>query len=246
MIEVQNLTKRFGAVTAVDDLSFTVQPGRVTGFLGPNGSGKSTTLRAIAGLDVPQAGRVLVGGRPIAEHESALRSLGVVLDARRIHPGRSARNHLRALAATNGIGDRRVGQVIDLAGIGSVASHRAGTFSLGMSQRLGIAAALLGDPEVLILDEPINGLDPDGVIWVRSLLRQLAAEGRTVFLSSHLMSEMAVTADQLVVIGKGRLLAQGSLDDILSGTGAASLEDAYLSLTHGAVQYRAGARPTTT
>jgi ABC-2 type transport system ATP-binding protein len=246
MIEVQNLTKRFGDVTAVDDLTFTVRPGRVTGFLGPNGSGKSTTLRAIAGLAVPNAGLALVDGRPIVEHPSAMRSLGVLLDAGRIHPGRSALQHLRALAASNGIPDRRVREVIDLAGIGSVAAKRAGTFSLGMTQRLGIAAALLGDPRVLILDEPINGLDPDGVIWVRSLLKRLAAEGRTVFLSSHLMSEMAVTADQLVVVGQGRLLAEGSLDEILARTGADTLEDAYLALTHGAVQYRAGSTATAT
>jgi ABC-2 type transport system ATP-binding protein len=238
MIEVQNLTKRFGATTAVDDLTFTIQPGRVTGFLGPNGSGKSTTLRAIAGLVVPDGGRALVDGRPIRQHPSAMRTLGVLLDAGRIHPGRSARQHLRALAATNGIGDGRVREVIELAGIASAATKRAGGFSLGMTQRLGIAAALLGDPRVLVLDEPINGLDPDGVIWVRSLLKQLAAEGRTVFLSSHLMSEMAVTADHLVVIGQGRLLAEGSLDDILTRTGAASLEDAYLTLTHGSVEFR--------
>jgi ABC-2 type transport system ATP-binding protein len=240
MIEVQGLTKRFGEVTAVDDLSFTVKPGVVTGFLGPNGAGKSTTLRAIAGLDRPTEGTTLVNGKPIGDHASAMRELGVLLDARRVHPGRSALDHLRALAATNGIPQRRVHEVIELTGIGSAAKRRAGTFSLGMSQRLGIAGALLGDPQTLIMDEPINGLDPDGVIWVRQLLRELAAQGRTVFLSSHLMSEMAVTADHLVVIGRGRLLADGPLDELVAQTGAASLEDAYLSLTHSSIQYQAG------
>jgi ABC-2 type transport system ATP-binding protein len=239
MIEVQNLTKRFGEVTAVDDLSFTVRPGAVTGFLGPNGAGKTTTLRAIAGLDRPTSGRTLVGGKPISEHPLAMRQLGVLLEARRLHPGRSALQHLRALAATNGIGDRRVHEVIELTGIGSVAKRRAGTFSLGMSQRLGIAAALLGDPQTVVLDEPINGRDPDGVIWVRGLLRHLAAEGRTVFLSSHLMSEMAVTADRLIIVGRGRLLAEGSVDEVLVRSGADSLEGAYLALTHTSVQYAA-------
>lgn len=243
MIEVQNLTKRFGGVTAVDDLSFTVQPGSVTGFLGPNGAGKTTTLRAIAGLDRPTAGQTLVGGRPITQHPSAMRELGVLLDAGTVHPGRTALDHLRALAATNRIGERRVQDVIELTGIGSAAKRRAGTFSLGMSQRLGIAAALLGDPRVLILDEPINGLDPDGVIWVRGLLRELAAEGRTVFLSSHLMSEMSVTADRLVIVGRGQLLAEGTLDELLAGTGADSLENAYLSLTHSSLEYPAGSLP---
>ena len=240
MIEVQNLTKRFGEVTAVNDLSFTVPAGAVTGFLGPNGAGKTTTLRAIAGLDRPTSGSTLVRGLPITEHPSAMRELGVLLDARRLHPGRSALQHLRALAATNGIDDRRVHEVIELTGISSVAKRRAGTFSLGMLQRLGIAAALLGDPQVLILDEPINGLDPDGVIWVRGLLRQLAAQGRTVFLSSHLMSEMAVTADRLVIVGRGRLLAEGSLEDVLARSGADSLEGAYLALTHNSLEYTAG------
>jgi ABC-2 type transport system ATP-binding protein len=244
MIEVQNLTKRFGKVTAVDDLTFTVQPGVVTGFLGPNGAGKTTTLRAIAGLDRADAGATLVGGRPIRAHASAMRELGVLLDASRIHPGRTALNHLRALAASNGIGMRRVHDVIELTGIGAVAHRRTGGFSLGMSQRLGIASALLGDPQTLVMDEPINGLDPDGVIWVRSLLRQLAAEGRTVFLSSHLMSELSVTADRLVVIGRGRLLAEGSLDEVLRQTGADSLENAYLALTHRSVQFAAGTSPS--
>jgi len=244
MIEVQNLTKRFGKVTAVDDLTFRVQPGVVTGFLGPNGAGKSTTLRAIAGLDRPDAGTTRVNGRPIEAHASAMRELGVLLDARRIHPGRTALSHLRALAASNGIGMPRVHEVIELTGLGDAANRRAGGFSLGMSQRLGIAAALLGDPQTLVMDEPINGLDPDGVIWVRSLLRQLATEGRTVFLSSHLMSELSVTADRLVVIGRGRLLAEGSLDEVLRQTATDSLEAAYLALTHQSVQYQAGTAPT--
>ncbi|GAA1416927.1 ABC transporter ATP-binding protein [Agrococcus citreus] len=243
MIEVQHLTKRFGETTAVDDLSFTAPPGVVTGFLGPNGSGKTTTLRAIAGLVRPDRGETRVDGAPIAQHASGMRSLGVLLDARSVHPGRSALDHLRALAATNGIDDRRVREVIELTGIGSVAKRRAGTYSLGMAQRLGIAGALLGDPRALILDEPINGLDPDGVIWVRQLLRELAAEGRTVLLSSHLMSEMEHTADRIVILGRGRLLAEGSLADLLAQTRVDTLEDAYLALTHRAVEYQAGALP---
>jgi len=207
MITVEQLTKRYGEKTAVDSLTFTVRPGAVTGFLGPNGAGKSTTMRMIAGLDAPSAGRALVGGRPYADHPAPLTEVGLLLEARAIHTGRSARNHLLALAATHGIGRRRVDEVIELTGLDAVAGRRAGGFSLGMGQRLGIASALLGDPAVLILDEPVNGLDPEGVLWVRELLRGLAAEGRTVFLSSHLMSEMAMTADHLVVVGRGRLIA---------------------------------------
>jgi ABC-2 type transport system ATP-binding protein len=218
MIEVTNLTKRFGGTIAVDDVSFTVQPGRVTGFLGPNGAGKSTTLRAIAGLDSPTAGSTRVNGKRFTEHAAPLHELGVLLDAGNLQPGRSARAHLLALAATHGIGRGRVDEVLELTGIQEVARRRAGQFSLGMRQRLGIAAALLGDPRTLILDEPINGLDPDGVIWVRTLLRQLAQEGRTVFLSSHLMSEMALTADHLILIGRGRLLADAPLAEILAAT----------------------------
>jgi ABC-2 type transport system ATP-binding protein len=218
MIEVHNLTKRFGGTTAVDDVSFTVRPGVVTGFLGPNGAGKTTTLRAIAGLDRPDAGTTLVNGKPLEQHEAPLKELGTLLDAGNLQPGRSARAHLAAIAATHGLPRTRVDEVMALAGIHEVAKRRAGTFSLGMRQRLGIAAALLGDPRTLILDEPINGLDPDGVIWVRNLLKQLAAEGRTVFLSSHLMSEMALTADHLVVIGRGRLIADAPLTDILAAT----------------------------
>jgi ABC-2 type transport system ATP-binding protein len=218
MIEATHLTKRFGSTTAVDDVSFTVHPGRVTGFLGPNGAGKTTTLRAIAGLDRPTAGTTLVNGKPLDQHAAPLHELGTLLDAGNLQTGRSARAHLAAIAATHGLPARRVDEVMELAGISEVAKRRAGTFSLGMRQRLGIAAALLGDPRTLILDEPINGLDPDGVIWVRTLLKHLAAEGRTVFLSSHLMSEMALTADHLIVIGRGRLIADAPLADILAAT----------------------------
>ncbi|MDF9276211.1 ATP-binding cassette domain-containing protein [Arthrobacter sp. EH-1B-1] len=219
MIEVSNLTKRFGATTAVDDISFTVQPGKVTGFLGPNGAGKTTTMRAIAGLDLPTAGTSSVNGNRMNQHAFPMHELGVLLDANHIHHGRTAQAHLEALAATHGIGTKRVHEVLDLTGLADVARRRAGTFSLGMRQRLGIAAALLGDPASFILDEPINGLDPDGVVWVRTLLRRLAGEGRTVFLSSHLMSEMAQTADHLIVIGRGRLITDSSIQDVLgSGT----------------------------
>lgn len=206
MIETEHLTKVYGDRRAVDDLSFTVRPGRVTGFLGPNGAGKSTTMRLILGLDRPDSGRATINGRPLDAHAEPLRQVGALLEARAIHPGRSARNHLRSIAATAGITDRRVQDVIDVAGLAAVADRRVGGFSLGMGQRLGVATALLGDPETLILDEPANGLDPDGIRWIRALLRGLADEGRTVFLSSHLMSEMAVTADHIIVIGRGRLL----------------------------------------
>ncbi|BDZ46234.1 ATP-binding cassette domain-containing protein [Naasia aerilata] len=224
MIEAQHLTKRYGSVTAVDDVSFLVRPGQVTGFLGPNGAGKSTTFRALTGLDRPSSGRALINGAALTDAIAPLSEVGVLLDAGNRHPGRTARAHLRALAATNGISDRRVDEVMELTGIASVSARRAGSFSLGMSQRLGLAAALLGDPATLILDEPINGLDPDGVIWVRHLLRSLAAEGRTVFLSSHLMSEMAVTADHLIVIGRGRILADAPLADVLDGAGTETVE----------------------
>lgn len=218
MIEVTNLTKRFGDNTAVDDVSFTVRPGHVTGFLGPNGAGKTTTLRSIAGLDRPTSGSTRVNGKPLTDFDAPLRELGVLLDASYLQPGRRADAHLRAIAATHGLGRKRVNEVLELTGISEVSHRRAGNFSLGMRQRLGIAAALLGDPHTLILDEPINGLDPDGVIWVRTLLKQLAAEGRTVFLSSHLMSEMALTADHLVIIGRGRLIADAPLQQILAAT----------------------------
>ncbi len=219
MIEAAHLTKRFGATTAVDDLSFTVKPGTVTGFLGPNGAGKSTAMRAIAGLIRPTSGTTRVNGRTIAEHAAPLTEIGTLLGPGTTHPGRSARSHLLALAATHGIGRARVQEVLELTGIEAVAGKRVGTFSLGMGQRLGLAAALLGDPQTVMLDEPINGLDPDGIVWVRHFLRSLAAEGRTVFLSSHLMSEMAQTADHLIVIGRGRLIADAPMTDVLAGVG---------------------------
>jgi ABC-2 type transport system ATP-binding protein len=214
MIEAVGLTKRFGEKVAVDSLSFTIRPGVVTGFLGPNGSGKSTTMRMLLGLDRPSAGSATVNGRTYVAHHAPMCEVGALLEARAIHTGRSARNHLLALAATNGIGLRRVDEVIGLVGLDSVASKRAGGFSLGMGQRLGIATALLGDPATLILDEPVNGLDPEGILWIRTLLKSLAAEGRTVFVSSHLMSEMAVTASHLIVIGQGRLIADSSVADL--------------------------------
>ncbi|WP_163276397.1 ATP-binding cassette domain-containing protein [Cellulomonas iranensis] len=307
MIEAHHLTKRYGPRTAVDGMTFTVHPGRVTGFLGPNGAGKSTTMRMVVGLDRPTSGRVTVNGAPYARHRAPLGEVGVLLDAKAVHPGRSARAHLRALAATHGIGDARVDEVVELAGLGAVAHVRAGRFSLGMGQRLGIAAALLGDPATLVLDEPVNGLDPEGVLWVRTLLRALAAEGRTVLLSSHLMSEMALTADHLIVVGRGRVVADAPVADVVAQAGPAavrvrtpdaarlaaalvrdpalrvvstaadtlevsgadaptlaaaaaaagvvlhelapvqaSLEDAYLQLTGGEVEYRAAAPGTTT
>ncbi|HEY1763163.1 MAG TPA: ATP-binding cassette domain-containing protein [Acidimicrobiales bacterium] len=214
MIKVEHLTKRYQHTTAVDDLDFEVRPGVVTGFLGPNGSGKSTTMRVILGLDHPTKGRALVKGKPYAELRDPLHEVGALLDAKAIHPGRTARNHLRALAASNRIPYSRVDEVLEFAGIASVANKKVGTFSLGMSQRLGIAGALLGDPEVLLFDEPVNGLDPEGIRWIRDFFRSLANEGRTVFVSSHLMSEMAVSADQIIVIGRGKFITQGSLDTL--------------------------------
>jgi ABC-2 type transport system ATP-binding protein len=215
MIEVHELTKRYGAKTAVDGLSFTVRPGIVTGFLGPNGAGKSTTMRMILGLDRPTSGTATVNGRPYAEHAAPIKQAGALLEARGVHTGRSAYHHLLAMAATTGVPRRRVEEVIDAVGLHEVARKRAGAFSLGMGQRLGIASALLADPEVLILDEPVNGLDPEGVLWIRNLMQSLAAQGRTVFVSSHLMSEMAVTADHLVVIGRGRLIADVSVTEFI-------------------------------
>jgi ABC-2 type transport system ATP-binding protein len=211
MIEAHSLTKRYGERTAVDDLSFTVRPGIVTGFLGPNGAGKSTTMRMLLGLDAPTFGRATVNGKSYAEHQAPLHEVGAMLEARAIHTGRSAYNHLLALAATHGISARRVNEVIDLVGLRAVAKKRVGGFSLGMGQRLGIASALLGDPATVILDEPVNGLDPEGILWIRNLLKGLAAEGRTVLVSSHLMSEMALTAEHLIVIGRGRLIADTSV-----------------------------------
>ncbi len=223
MITVENVTKRYGDKVAVDDLTFSVKPGIVTGFLGPNGAGKSTTMRLILGLDAPTSGTATLDGRKYADLPAPLHEVGAMLEARAIHTGRSAYNHLLALAQTHGIGRARVDEVIDLVGIQTVARKRVGGFSLGMGQRLGVAAALLGDPRVLILDEPANGLDPEGILWIRTLLKRLAKEGRTVFLSSHLMSEMAQTADHLVVIGRGRLIADTSVDDFVNraSTGAA-------------------------
>ncbi len=216
MIEAAGLSKHYSSTEAVDELTFTVPPGQITGFLGPNGAGKSTTMRLILGLDAPTAGTVTVAGRPYRSLRRPLLTMGALLDARAVHGGRSAREHLVAIALSNGIARRRVQEVLDLVGLQRVAGKRAGGFSLGMSQRLGIAAALLGDPPILMFDEPVNGLDPDGVLWIRTLLKTLAAEGRTVFLSSHLMSEMAQTADRLIIIGRGRLIAQGTLTDVLS------------------------------
>jgi ABC-2 type transport system ATP-binding protein len=217
MIEARGLTKEYGPTRAVDDLTFTVQPGVVTGFLGPNGSGKSTTMRLILGLDRPTAGDVTVHGRHYRELPAPLHEVGALLEATSVHGGRSAFNHLLALAHTHGIPKRRVGELIDLVGLHEVAKKRAGQFSLGMGQRLGIAAALLGDPQTLLLDEPVNGLDPEGIQWIRNLLKGLAAEGRTVFVSSHLMSEMALTADHLIVIGRGRLIADTSVEEFIAG-----------------------------
>ncbi|MDQ2825979.1 MAG: ATP-binding cassette domain-containing protein [Actinomycetota bacterium] len=220
MIEAVGITKRYGTTLAVDHLSFRAEAGRVTGFLGPNGAGKSTTMRMIVGLDTPNSGSVTVNGHPYRDLRFPLHQVGALLEAKAVHPGRSARGHLRWLADSNGISRARVDAVLEEVGLGAVAGKRAGTFSLGMGQRLGIAAALLGDPEVLLLDEPVNGLDPEGIQWVRRLLRSLAAEGRTVFVSSHLMSEMSQTADHLVVIGRGRLIADASVDEVIRSASA--------------------------
>jgi ABC-2 type transport system ATP-binding protein len=235
MIAVQGLTKRYGRTTAVDRLSFEVRPGQVTGFLGPNGAGKSTTMRVIMGLDAADSGRATVGGRAYQQLRWPLREVGAMLEARSFHPGRTGRSHLRALAASNDIPAARVEEVLDVVGLSSVAGRRAGTYSLGMAQRLGVAAALLGDPGVLLLDEPVNGLDPEGIRWIRGLLGGLAAQGRTVFVSSHLISEIAQAAGPLVVIGRGRLLAQTTVTDL--SRQAASLEDAFLDLTSASVAY---------
>src|SRR5437763_5146435 len=217
MIDARGLTKNYGDKRAVDDLSFTVEPGVVTGFLGPNGSGKSTTMRLILGLDAPTAGDVTVNGSHYRDLAAPLHEVGALLEARSLHGGRSAYNHLLALAQTHGIPKRRVDELIDLVGLHDVAKKRAGQFSLGMGQRLGIATALLGDPSTVMLDEPVNGLDPEGIHWMRNLLKQLAAEGRTVFVASHLMSEMALTADHLIVIGRGRLIADVGVDEFIKG-----------------------------
>ncbi|MGW3283284.1 ABC transporter ATP-binding protein [Streptomyces sp. NPDC001002] len=224
MIEVRQLTKRYGDKTVVDNLSFTAKAGEVTGFLGPNGAGKSTTMRMVVGLDSPTDGSVTVNGRTYARHSAPLHEVGALLEAKSVHPGRTAFNHLMALAYTHGISRARVDEVIELAGLTSVAGKRVGAFSLGMGQRLGIAAALLGDPSIVMLDEPVNGLDPEGVLWVRNLLRQLADEGRAVMLSSHLMSETAQIADHLVIIGRGRLLADTTVDDFTRDAGSGAVK----------------------
>ncbi|MGN6688019.1 MAG: ABC transporter ATP-binding protein [Actinomycetales bacterium] len=223
MIEARGLTKQFGDKTAVDDLTFVVRPGVVTGFLGPNGAGKSTTLRMVMGLDRPTRGSATVDGRRYDELEAPLHEVGALLEARAVHTSRSAYNHLRALAATHGISPRRVNEVVELVGLEEVARKKAGNFSLGMGQRLGIASALLGDPPTVILDEPVNGLDPEGIRWVRELLRSLAAEGRTVFVSSHLMAEMALTADHLIVLGRGRLVADTSVQELITSASASTV-----------------------
>jgi ABC-2 type transport system ATP-binding protein len=239
MIEARGLTKRYGSTLAVDDLSFEVRAGQVTGFLGPNGAGKSTTLRMVMGLDAPSAGSVTIDGRAYSSLRRPLFEVGAMLEAKAIHEGRTAYNHLLCLAKSNGIGRRRVEEVLEMVGLSSVAKKRAGLFSLGMGQRLGIGSALLGDPGVLIFDEPVNGLDPDGIVWIRNMMRSLANEGRTVFVSSHLMAEMALTADHVIVIGRGRLIAEASVDDLIHGSAqnyvrVRSLQDAKLAALIGA------------
>lgn len=223
MIKIDQLTKHYGSTVALDNLSFEVQPGVVTGFLGPNGSGKSTTMRILLGLDNATRGTATIDGKPYRHLKAPLREVGALLDAKAVHPGRSAYNHLRSLAVSNGIPTSRVKEVLEFAGIASVAKKRVGDFSLGMSQRLGIAAALLGDPPVLLFDEPVNGLDPEGIRWIRDFFRSLATEGRTVLVSSHLMSEMALTADQIIVIGRGKFITQGSVNDLTASARGAVL-----------------------
>jgi ABC-2 type transport system ATP-binding protein len=221
MIEVRGLTKRYGAKTAVDSLTFSIEPGKVTGFLGPNGAGKTTTMRCILGLDYPDEGTVAVDGQPYPQLAYPMREVGALLDAKAVHGGQSARSHLLCLAQTNSLPRRRVGEVLELVGLTEVAGKRSKGFSLGMSQRLGIAATLLGDPKVLMFDEPVNGLDPEGILWIRNLMRALAAEGRTVFVSSHLMSEMEHTADHLIVIGRGKLIADCTMSEFIAGSSGA-------------------------
>jgi ABC-2 type transport system ATP-binding protein len=235
MIEARGLVKRYGSTTAVDHLSFDVRPGTVTGFLGPNGAGKSTTMRMILGLDRPDDGVARINGQDYRELRWPMREVGALLEAKAFQPGRTARAHLTALAASNAIPRQRVSDVLEITGLEQAADRRAGKFSLGMAQRLGIAAALLGDPRVLLLDEPVNGLDPEGIRWIRTLLKNLAAHGRTVLVSSHLISEVAQTADQLIVIGRGRLLAQTTVAELSAGS--ASLEEAFFELTDGSTDY---------
>ena len=237
MIEAHGLTKRYGQITAVDHLTFDVRPGLVTGFLGPNGSGKSTTMRLILSLDAPDHGTVTIKGRRYHGLPFPLREVGALLEAQAFHPSRSARAHLQALAASNAIPASRVDQTLQLVGLTTAANRKAGQLSLGMAQRLGIAAALLGDPPVLIFDEPVNGLDPEGIRWIRNLMKSLAAEGRTVFVSSHLIAEMALTAERLIVIGAGRLLADTTVAELSASD--ASLEDAFLALTSDSAEFRA-------
>jgi len=240
MIEARGLVKRYGPTTAVDHLSFDVRPGTVTGFLGPNGAGKSTTMRMMLGLDRPDAGTVRINGKDYRDLRSPLREVGALLEvsgSKAFHPGRTARSHLAALAASNDIPRRRVSEVLEITGLAMAAGRRAGKFSLGMAQRLGIAAALLGDPAVLVLDEPVNGLDPEGIRWIRNLLKSLATQGRTVLISSHLISEVAQTADQLIVIGQGRLLAQTTVAELSARS--QSLEEAFFQLTEGSAEYSA-------
>jgi ABC-2 type transport system ATP-binding protein len=220
VIELRGLTKRFGSTLAVDDLSFDVTPGRVTGFLGPNGAGKSTTMRLVLGLDSPTAGSAVVNGRRYGQHRFPMHEVGALLDAQALHPGRRAVDHLLCLAQSNRIPRRRVDEILEVVGLADVASRRAGPFSLGMKQRLGIAGALLGDPPILLFDEPVTGLDPEGILWIRNLFQRLATEGRTVLVSSHLMSEMALTAQHLIVIGRGKLIADASIEQILAGAGS--------------------------
>jgi ABC-2 type transport system ATP-binding protein len=241
MIEACGLTKRYGTAVAVDGLSFSVRPGAVTGFLGPNGSGKSTTMRLVLGLDAPDAGEAKINGRRYADLPWPLREVGSMLEARGYHPGRNAHDHLLALAQANDIPRQRVGEVLELVGLAGAARRRTGTFSLGMGQRLGIAVALLGDPGLLVLDEPVNGLDPEGIVWLRTLVRSLASEGRGVLISSHLISEMALTADRVVVIGRGRLITETPVAELTSGT--VSLEEAYMELTRDSAEYRPGPLP---
>lgn len=240
VIETFELTKRYGSATAVDALTLTAKPGLVTGFLGPNGAGKSTTMRLVLGLDRPDAGRALVAGRPYQSYRRPLGELGALLEASSVHPGRTAYHHLLWLAQTHRIGTRRIAEVLDLVGLSDVARRRVGTFSLGMRQRLGVAAALLGDPGAVLLDEPMNGLDPEGMVWIRQLLRTLADEGRTVLVSSHLMSEMDKVADHLIVIGRGRLVADATPAELRAGYD--SLEDAFLELTRTNVEYHGSTR----
>jgi ABC-2 type transport system ATP-binding protein len=245
MIEVHELAKHYGATMAVDGLSFTVRPGRVTGFLGPNGAGKSTTMRVILGLDAPTAGRTTIGGQPYARLRRPLHQVGALLDAGAVHGGRTARNHLLAIAASNQISRRRVAEVLDTVGLEAAANKRVRGFSLGMRQRLGIAAALLGDPGVLMFDEPVNGLDPEGIAWIRGLFKQLAAEGRTVFVSSHLMSEMALTAEHLVVIGRGRLVADTPISEFVQqGSGGDVMVRSPAAPTLAVLLHRRGATVT--